>query len=107
MRIGQEVEFKNDFKIETYLTGTKLQVKSGDKALVTNMGLKILTGEARGKITNFADNTELKGYDYENISKLIYRRLDNYFDLGELLENDDIDSSRFREEIEEVLMNIL
>lgn len=106
MKIGQEIKFKNDFKIETLLTNTKLQVKEGDNALVTKNGLKILTGEARGKITNFQESEQIKGYDHENISKMILQRLNNVFGLEEFAQDEDVDFSEMIDEIEDVLRDI-
>lgn len=106
MKIGQEVEFKNDFKIETLITGTKLQVKKGDKALVTSRGFKILTGEARGKINAFNERDETNGYDYENISKVIFKRLNAVYGLEMYLEDEEINKKEFIEEIEDVLTDI-
>lgn len=107
MKIGQEIEFKNDFKIETVLSKTILQVKEGDKALVTKRGLKILTGEAKGKITAFAKNDKVAGVDYENIANIIFRRLINAYDLDEFMDYEGIKESEMIDEIEDVLMDIL
>ena len=84
MKIGQEVTFKNDFKIEMILTKKVLQIKSGDKAIATRTGLKILNGEGRGKITNYQEGEHIRGYDHKNISKMILRRLNSVFNLEEL-----------------------
>ena len=65
-----------------------------------------LTGNGRGKIVN-VEGIEVKGYDHENMARMIFGRLSNYFNLDEMLENEDIDSERFKEEIEYVLMDIL
>lgn len=107
MKIGQEVEFAKDFKIEAPITKTKLQVKEGDKALVTSMGFRILTGEARGKINLFNDGDKVNGYDYENIAKTIYKRLNNMYSLENFLDDEEIKYEDFIEEIEDVLSDIL
>lgn len=107
MKIGQEVEFKNDFKIETLITGTKLQVKKGDKALVTSRGFKILTGEARGKINVFNERDETNGYDHENIAKMILDRINVVFGLEEFMDYEGIKESEMMDEIEDVLTYIL
>ena len=41
------------------------------------------------------------------MARMIFGRLSNYFNLDEMLENEDIDSERFKEEIEDVLIDIL
>lgn len=107
LKIGQEVEFIENFEIETYINKTKLQVKKGDKALVTKCGFKILTGECRGKITSFVGNGEPKGFDYENISKLILNRLNSVFGLESYMDDEEIEPKEFLDEIEDVLTDIL
>lgn len=107
MKIGQEVEFKKDFKIETLITGTKLQVREGDRALVTGQGFKILTGEAKGKINAFNVGDKTEGYDYENISKIIMKRLNLEFGLENFLEDEEINNAEIIDEIEDVLVDIL
>lgn len=107
MKICQEVEFKNDFIIETLVTKTKLQVKKGDRALVTNQGFKILTGEARGKINAFNDGDKIEGYDHLNIAKMILNRLNAVFGLEEYFDDNDIFPEQVELEIEDVLMDIL
>lgn len=107
MKIGQEVKFKNDFMIETIINKVGLQVKEGDKALVTKNGLKILNGEARGKITSFQEGEQIKGYDYSNIAKIIFRRLNGVFAIENYLDDEEISVEEFLEEIEDVLIDIL
>ncbi|WP_434793129.1 hypothetical protein TPDSL_23200 [Terrisporobacter petrolearius] len=106
-RLGQEVRFKNSFEIESELSKNKLQVKEGDKAIVTRSGFKIANGEARGKILNFVDGEEVKGHDYTNIARMIYRRLDAVYGLEMYLDDEEIEMDRFLEEIEDILMDIL
>lgn len=106
MKIGQEVKFKNDFKIETMISKTVLHVKEGDKAIATKNGLKILTGEARGKITDYIDE-QPKGFDYMNISKMIIQRLNNVFNLEEFAYYEEIRFSEMVDEVEDVLIGIL
>ena len=106
-KLGQEVKFVEEFTIVTLLSETKLTIKKGDKAIVTRTGFKMLTGEARGKIINFNKSDIVKGYDYENISRLILNRINAVFGLEMYLEDEAIESSEIIEEIEDVLMDIL
>ncbi len=107
MRIGEEIRIKEDFKINTIVSDKVKTVKKGDKGYLDSKGLlHIVNGAGKGKIVN-VDGLEVKGYDHENIAKMIFGRLSNYFNLDEVLENEDIDSERFKEEIEDVLMDIL
>lgn len=106
-RLGQEVKFKHCFEIEATISKTKLQVKEGDRAIVTRSGFKIVTGEAKGKILNFVDGEEVKGHDYSNIARMIYRRLNAVYGLEMYLDDEGIEMDEFLEEIEDVLMDIL
>lgn len=106
-RLGQEVKFKNGFEIETTISKAKLQVKEGDRAIVTRSGFKIVTGEAKDKILNFVDGEEVKGHDYSNIARMIYRRLNAVYGLEMYLDDEGIEMDEFLEEIEDVLMDIL
>lgn len=107
MKIGQEIIFKNDFKIKTIVKENVLQVKQGDKAIATRTGLKILNGEGRGKITNYQEGEHIRGYDHKNISKMILRRLNGVFNLEEFTEYEGISFSEMIDEIEDVLTDIL
>lgn len=104
--IGKEITFKNDFKIETHLSNTVMQIRKGDKAVVMKNGLRILNGEGRGKIVAFNKGDKAEGYDVENISKMILNRLNVVFNLEEFFENEEIDPDRFAEEIEDVLYDL-
>lgn len=106
LKIGQEIEFTEDFEIERVLSKEKVSVKKGDLAIITSRKIALYTkGEAKGIMQNLKD-IELNGYDHENIARMILNRLNNTFGLDEYLE-DDYDSDDFIEEIEDVLMDIL
>lgn len=106
-RLGQEIKFKHCFEIQAIVSKSKLQVKEGDRAIVTRTGFKIVTGEAKGKILNFVDGEEVKGHDYPNIARIIYRRLNAVYGLEMYLDDEEIEMDGFLEEIEDVLMDIL
>lgn len=107
MKIGQEVLAKEDFKINTIVSDKVITVKEGDKGFLDSKGLMhVTTGKGRGKMVKIND-IKVKGYDHENIASMIFGRLSNYFNLDEILENEDIDSERFKEEIEDLLSDIL
>lgn len=106
-KIGQEILVKEDFEICTIISNNPMIVKEGDKGYVDSKGfLHLISGEGGGKIIN-VEGMEVANYHHENISKMIFNRLNSYFNLGEILENEDIDIGRFKEEIEDVLMDIL
>lgn len=106
-RLGQEIKFKHCFEIQATVSKSKLQVKEGDRAIVTRSGFKIVTGEAKGKILNFVDGEEVKGTDYTNIARMIYSRLNAVYRLEMYLDDEEIEMDGFLEEIEDVLMDIL
>jgi hypothetical protein len=105
-KIGQEIEFIEDFEIEKVISKEKVQVKKGDTAVITSNGTAIHTkGKARGMIQCLS-GVELEGYDHENIAKMIFKRLDNEFNLTEYL-RDDYYIETIVDEIEDVLCEIL
>ena len=87
MMIGEEIIIQEDKQIKTILTNKVLNVKRGDKALITKEGITYLTGEARGK-TEFVNNPENILYDIDNISKIIVRALMSRFEELEDYMND-------------------
>ena len=106
LKIGQEVEITEDFKLESCLGTKVLEVKKGDRAYIDGNGfMHYTTGKARGMIQK--SDAEIKGFDYENISKIIYSRLNNSYNLDEFLDDYDMDKSEFTEEIENALVEIL
>lgn len=107
MKIGQELQIKEDFKINTIVSNKVITVKQGDKGFIDSVGhLHITTGNGKGKVVKI-NNAEVKGYDYENISKLILNRLNSVFGLEEYFKDEDIDSKEVIDEIEYILMEIL
>lgn len=106
-KIGEGIGFSQDFEIESAFNDNKLQVKAGDTGFIdSNSNVHYTTGQARGKIQHL-DDTEIKGYDHENISKMIFKRIKNQFGLGEFLEGYEISEKDFIGEIEDVLSDIL
>ncbi|MBQ9000019.1 MAG: hypothetical protein IJ086_15185 [Clostridium sp.] len=107
MKIGQEVVIREDFKINTILSEKVMIVKKGEKGFLNRNGcLHITTGKAKGKIIKI-DDIEIKGYDYQNISKMIFNRLKNSFGIEDFLIEEDIEPKYFIEEIEDMLSDIL
>ena len=106
LKVGQEIVITKDFTLKSCLGTKVLEVKKGDKAYVDRNGcVHYITGQARGMIQNV--NAEINGFDYENISKIIFNRLGNIYNINELLDDYDIDKDRVIEEIEDVLIEIL
>lgn len=107
LKIGQKIVVQENYEIETCITNTKLQVKKGDVGFIDSHGLiHYLSGQARGKIHNIAD-VEVKGYDIENISELIFRQLKSDFHINDMLEDYEIDIREFKDSIEDILSEIL
>lgn len=106
-KIGQEIEFIEDFEIEKAISKEKVQVKKGDLAVITSHGAAIHTkGQARGMIQCLS-GVNIEGYDHRNIAKSILQRLNNVFNLEEFTYYEEITFSEMVDEIEEVLMDIL
>lgn len=107
LQIGQEIVIKDDFEIESALGNEKRVVEKGDRGVVTSSGLvQYVSGNARGKIQKIED-VELKGYDTENIAKLVFQRLNSQYQIKDFLEDWDIETKDFIGEIEWVLSEIL
>ncbi|MGL5751915.1 MAG: hypothetical protein ACRCXT_15395 [Paraclostridium sp.] len=107
MKIGQEIVIKEDFKINTLISDKVKTVKKGDTGFLDSKGfLHLITGNGKGKIVKVND-LKVDGYDYENISNLIFRRLNTSFNLEDFLINEGIESKYFMEEIEDLLIDIL
>lgn len=106
LKIGQEIEMTEDFVIESCLGTKVLEVKKGDKGYIDGNGcIHYTTGKAIGMIQKAA--AEIKGFDYENISKIIFNRLNNSYNFEEFLDDYDIDRHELIEEIENALVEIL
>lgn len=107
-KIGEEIGFSYDYDIESAFGGDKLTVKEGDRGFLDSRGMiHYTTGQARGKIQSLKGEIKVEGYDYENIAKMIYKRLKNEFMLDEHLEGYDMSEKDFIEEIEDILTDIL
>ncbi|WP_195938703.1 hypothetical protein [Romboutsia sp. 1001713B170131_170501_G6] len=106
MKIGQEIIEKQDYEIEKMISKDKIKIKVGDKGFVDSRGrVNYTTGAGRGAIVNY--DLEVKGYDHENIAKMIFNRLNAVYGLETYLEDEEIEYKEFVEEIEDVLMDIL
>lgn len=109
-RIGQEITIKEDIEIKTIVSNTVMTIKAGDKGVLDGRGfLHITTGECRGKIVKFTKyDIEIKGYDHENITNMIIKKLDSLFcDLDDALDCEGLTFDVLKEELQDVLENIL
>lgn len=107
LKIGKEVEIAKSFKINTTVSEKVLTVKEGDKGFFDSKGyLNLITGKGKGKTVKIKD-IEIRGYDHENISKMIFTKLNSEFGLKTYLQDKEIDVNEFMEKIEDVLMVIL
>lgn len=105
-KIGQEVKSDVEYIIKTEFRNKAITVKKGDTGYVDSRGwIHYLNGEARGKI-NVAD-VEVEGYDFENIARMIMARLILNYDLESILDDYDISKDDVKEEIEDLLSDIL
>lgn len=105
-KVGEIIKIKEEFEIKTSIGENTIPVKKGDTGFMDSKGMiHYLTGEARNKIQKI-DDIEVKGYDYESIAKLIFKRLNIEYNICEMLENEGIEGHEFRDTIEDVLTDI-
>lgn len=84
-KIGEEIIINQEFDIQGCFSDDLIQVKKGDKGYIDSNGfVHYITGKARGKIQKIA-NVEMKGYDTENIAKLIFDRIKTEYGIKEYL----------------------
>lgn len=103
-KIGQEIIFKAH-ECKTF-GGNVKTVKDGDKGIVKSDGFVLyLTGEARGIIAK--TDFEVKGYDTKNIADMITHRLIRSYGIDNFLDDEEIELQEFKEEIEDILSDIL
>lgn len=103
-KLGEEIITNEDKKIIVH--GKVETMEKGTKLLVARRGINILTGKFAGGILPPA-NEELKGTDFENITKYILDRMDLIYGLYEILEDNEIDIEDFKQEFESKLWQIL
>lgn len=107
LQIGEEIETTCDLESNTLIGKRPIKVKKGTKAVVTSAGsCQYLNGESKGMIMRMSD-IELKGYDNEHISRLIFKRLDLEYGIKEFLEENEIEEKDFIDSIWDVLSDIL
>lgn len=106
-KIGQEIKIQGDMIVKSYLKRTILKVNKGDLGVINSRkSVRLLTGEAIGKIIKI-DNIELKGFDYNNISKIILNNLLTNTGIGETMEDYCISDDEISEVIEDTLREII
>lgn len=104
--IGSIIKISEDIDVKRVVSGKDRIIKAGTTAVVNSNGdLFILTGTEQNTI--LSKGYEVYGYDTKSISELILRRLNLEINLGDILEENDIDRSDFIELIESMLDDIL
>ena len=107
VKIGSEMIITEDFEIKGFFNEDTILVKKGDKGFIDSSGsMHYETGNARGKIQRFND-LELKGYDTENIAKLIYEVLKYRYSFDDFLEDNDLEIKDVIDELDYQLSEIL
>lgn len=107
IEIGAELEVKEPLKINTTTSDKVMTIKSGDRGFIDSKGiLHLTTGKCKGKIVK-VNHVDMKGYDHENISRIILNRLNAVFGLEEYLLEENIDFKEIIQEIGDVLKDIL
>lgn len=98
-KIGQILTSKEDVEVEIALSGKKEIVPKGNKVVIGADGFAHHLKD--GCIQPLSENMEVKGYDTEGISQVVYDWLDKKFNLQEdMLDKWDISEKEFKEEIE-------
>ena len=104
--IGSIVKISEDIKVKRVVSGRDRIIKAGTTAVVNSNGdLFILTGTEQN--TTLSKGYEVYGYDPKSIAELILRRLNFEINLGDILEENDIDRNDFIELTESMLDDIL
>ncbi|MCB2308847.1 hypothetical protein LGL08_20450 [Clostridium estertheticum] len=106
-KIGQILTMTEDFIIESCFDKKVIQVKTGDTGFIDSKGsIHYIDGQARGKMQKLKD-VEIKGYDYESIATLIFKKIYNEYGLAEVFEDYGIEKKGFIDSIEDILTDIL
>ena len=107
MKLGQTIKFKDGFEVKSPISNKIFNIKEGDEAIVTKNGYKMLSGEARYKKINFRENDVVDGINYSKIASLIYKRLNNEYEIEEFLNDCDIEPCRVIDSIMDILEDII
>lgn len=110
--IGSVITIAENYELERSISGQRLSVKKGDTALVKGDGsIMYKSGEAKGMIQMLDPKVfQLEGYDHDNIADMLVKKLDSVYSLFGvfgILEENDINIEDFKEEISDLLMDIL
>lgn len=109
VKIGQELVAQKDYEINGFSDEEPIKVKAGSKAVVNANGyIEHTTGAARGKIQMLnEENFKIKGYDVENIAKMILDRLKYACEFETVMEDYDLEEKYVLEQIECELDRVL
>ncbi|MEG0728163.1 MAG: hypothetical protein RR420_00935 [Anaerovoracaceae bacterium] len=107
-KIGDFVGLKEGTEVIGML-GNKSVIKAGSIGIINSRGqIMILSGESKGKILKTEIEVNMSKYNCESISEFILDRLDAAMPVSESLEDaEGIDKQRLREELEDILSDIL
>lgn len=109
VKIGQEIVAQKDYEIKGVFDEEPMLIKTGDKAIVKSNGfIEHTTGAAFGKIQKLEETAfSIKGYDVENIAKMITRRLKYSCELEVMMDDYGYEEKYILEEIVEELYRVL
>lgn len=104
--IGSIVKIEKDIQVTKILSGENKAIEAGTTTVVNADGdLFVLTGTEQNTIVN--RGYEVYGYDTKSIAQLIFRRLNLELNLGDILNENDIEVNDFIELTESMLDDIL
>lgn len=97
-KIGQILTSKEDVEIEKGFSGEKVIIPKGNKVMI---GADKLAHHLKdGMIQPLPEDTEVKGYDTENIASVVFDWLQYTFSIAEYLDEVGSDREEFCKEIE-------
>ena len=103
--VGKEIEVEEDLHIKSALYGKEIFIEKGTKGFMdAYANTNYTSGEGKGKLVRINDKKNLKGYDTSNIAKMLLKRLNDRFDICDIMDDAlSITPSDMLQEIEDVL----
>jgi len=94
-RIGQKMEFTDDFTVGTLFHGEEV-IKKGTVLYVGADGFFHIEN---GKMLRMDDDFEVNGFDPDGMADYIYKIISREFPLDDMFDDYDVDQQEFKEEI--------
>lgn len=88
--IGEMLVLENEREVKSISGNVTSIIKPGDKAIVCKNCVKILSGDAKGKMLSFSDlgiEVNKTRYDHEDISSFIVDYLDKHLNINNIFDD--------------------